>query len=154
MRVEKFFARVALLVALGWAVCFTAGCGQRAKPMGEVYGIVKINGKPVTAGMVKFFPEDGGEPVDTQLAPDGTYRATGVPVGRSKVAIETLMFKNLAAPPPAIAKQLGGPRTKYVAIPGKYEKPESSGLQYDVREGVNEEWNIDLSESGKPASGR
>jgi hypothetical protein len=113
--------------------------------MGEVSGKVMINGQPVTAGTVKFFPEDGRGPVGSDLGPDGTYRATGIPVGPSKVAIETLHFKNLTPPPPAIAKQLGGPRTKYVPIPPKYERPESSGLHYDVQKGVNEPWEIELS---------
>jgi hypothetical protein len=95
--------------------------------------VVLKDGKPVTAGMMKFVPEAAGEqPVNSALAPDGTYRVTGIPVGRAKVAIETAMFKNLTPPPPAIAKQLGGPRTKYVPIPDKYERPETSGLVVDV----------------------
>jgi len=143
MRVEQSFARVLLAVAAGWAACFAAGCGGRANETGDVSGKVTINGKPVTAGIVKFFPADGREPVHTGLGPDGTYRATGVPVGRSKVAIETLPFRQLTPPPPAIAKQLGGPRTKYVPIPAKYEKPESSGLHYDVKKGA-QEWEIEL----------
>jgi hypothetical protein len=117
-----------------WAACFTAGCGGRAAT-GEVYGKVTYNSKPVTAGTVKFFPEDGGEPVGSAIGVDGTYRATGVPVGRSKVAIETLHFKQLTPPPPGIAKQLGGPRTKYVPIPGKYERPDTSGLAVEVELG-------------------
>src|SRR5262245_35655525 len=114
MRAETSLIRIALLVAFGWVACVLAGCGGRAKQTGEVYGTVTYNSKPVAAGTVKFFPEAGGEPVATLLAPDGTYRATGIPVGRSKVAIETLSFKNLTPPPPGIAKQLGGPRPKYV----------------------------------------
>jgi hypothetical protein len=51
------------------------------------------------------------------------------------VAIETLPFKHLTPPPPAIAKQLGGPRTKYVPIPEKYEKPETSGLSVEAERG-------------------
>jgi hypothetical protein len=153
MGFEQFSCRAALLTVVGCLVCFPAGCGGR-KAEGEVSGTVKINGKPVTAGEVKFFPEEGGKPVSTGLGPNGTFRATGIPVGRSKVAIETLQFKRLTPPPPAIAKQLGGPRTKYVPIPPKYEKPETSGLQRDVKEGVNEEWNIELGDSAKQSSGK
>ena len=52
-----------------------------------------------------------------------------------RVAVETAMFKNLTPPPPAIAKQLGGPRTKYVPIPEKYERVETSGLSVEVDRG-------------------
>ncbi len=126
--------KAALALALGGLVVVFAGCGKRPPPAGDVSGKVTVGGKPVTAGVVKFFP-DAGEPVETSLGPDGAYRATGVPAGRSKVAIETLQFKNLTQPPPAIAKQLGGPRAKYVPIPAKYEKPDTSGLSVDVRDG-------------------
>jgi hypothetical protein len=136
MRARTILIRVPFLVALVWLACVLAGCGSREKPTGEVYGKVSVGGKPVTAGMVKFVSEAADEtPVSTGLGPDGSYRATGVPIGRSKVAIETLMFKNLTPPPPGIAKQLGGPRTKYVPIPDKYERPESSGLTVEVERG-------------------
>src|SRR5262245_60847108 len=131
-------ARAALLVAAAWVVSCTAGCGGRAAPTGEVHGKVVYQDKPVTAGIVKFVPEAGGEPVTTSLGPDGTYRATGVPVGRCKVAIETLQFKKLTEPPKAIAKQIKpGGRPVYVPIPAKYEKPESSGLNLEVQKGHN-----------------
>jgi hypothetical protein len=136
MRADTLFARLAFGVVAGWAVCFLAGCGGGPPPTGEVYGKVTTPaGKPVTAGIVKFFPESGGEPVLTSLLPDGTYRATGIPLGRAKVAIETLQFKQQTQPPPAIAKQLGGPQSKYVPIPEQYEKPGTSGLTVEVEKG-------------------
>jgi hypothetical protein len=136
MRTRTILLRAPLLVAVVWLAGVTAGCGTKEKPRGEVYGKVTVGGKPVTAGFVKFVPEAAGEePVSSGLGPDGTYRATGIPLGRSKVAIETLMFKDLTPPPPAIAKQLGGPRTKYVPIPDRYERTESSGLSVEVERG-------------------
>jgi hypothetical protein len=138
MLAGKSLARAALLVAAGWVVCCMAGCGGGAPPTGEVHGKVMYKDKPVTAGIVKFVPEAGGEPVTTALGPNGTYRATEVPVGRSKVAIETLQFKKMAGPPKEIAKLIKpGGRPVYVPIPAKYEKPESSGLTVEVRKGEN-----------------
>jgi len=125
-----------IVLVVGLVVVWSAPGCTREKPTGEVYGKVTYNGKLVTAGMVKFFPEEGGEPISTSLGPDGTYRATGVPVGRAKLAIETLAFKTLTPPPPGIAKQLGGPRTTYVPIPPKYEQPDTSGLAFDVERGT------------------
>jgi hypothetical protein len=144
MRAHKSFSRTALLLAAGWVVCWTAGCGPNVKPTGEVFGKVMYNDKPVTAGQLMFFPEDGSDPVPGQIEPIGTFRATGIPVGKARVAIETLQFSHPTPPPPGIAKQLGGPRTKYVQIPAKYEKKESSPLEFDVKKGVNEEWIIEL----------
>jgi len=143
MRVQQSVVRAALLVAFGWVAVFAAGCSGKENRTGEVHGKVTYNGKAVTAGVVKFFPESGGEPVEASIGPEGSYRATGVPVGRSKVAIETLRFKQLTPPPAGIAKQLGGPQTKYVPIPEKYEKSTSSELTFDVIEGVME-WPIEL----------
>jgi hypothetical protein len=138
MLAGKSLARAALLVAAGWVVCCMAGCGGGPPPTGEVHGKVMYKDQPVTAGIVNFFPEAGGEPVTTSLGPSGTYRATGVPVGRSKVAIETLQFKKMTGPPKDIAKLIKpGGRPVYVPIPAKYEKPESSGLTVEVQKGEN-----------------
>jgi len=143
MRAAKSIARATVQVALGWIACVSAGCGPHVAPTGELSGKVTVKGKPVTAGMVKFFPEAGGEPVVTPLGTDGTYRVTGVPIGRTKVAIETLSFRNMAGPPPAIAKQYGGPKPVYVPIPEKYETPEKSGLAIEVEKG-KKPWDIEL----------
>ena len=142
MRETTDSIRTAFFVA-GCAAIVALGCGGNEKKTGEVHGTVMHNGKPVTAGSVKFFPEGGGEPVAAGLGPDGSYRATGIPVGQARVAVETIQFKNLTPPPPGIAKQLGGPRTRYVPIPDKYEKPDRSGLTFEVEEGTRE-WDIDL----------
>jgi hypothetical protein len=138
MLAGKSLARAALLIAAGWVVCCMVGCGGGPPPTGEVQGKVMYKDKPVTAGIVKFVPEAGGEPVTTSLGPNGTYRATEVPVGRSKVAIETLHFKKMGGPPKDIAKLIKpGGRPVYVPIPAKYEKPESSGLSVEVQKGNN-----------------
>jgi hypothetical protein len=138
------FTPMALVVAFGLLIPWMTGCGSKVKPTGEVHGKVTYNGKPVTAGNVKFFPEPGEEPVLTLIAPDGTYRITGVPVGRSKVAIETLHLKgHITPPPPGMAKMMNAPQPKYVEIPRKYEQPDSSGLTFEVEKGAKP-WDIEL----------
>jgi hypothetical protein len=138
-------ARVLTTVSLALTVSLVAGCGSRTKETAEVSGTVSYKGQPVTAGVVKFFPEAGGDPAETPLGPDGTYRATGVPVGPCKVAVETLRFKTMTPPPPGMAKQMGGPRPVYVPIPEKYERPDSSGLTFDVKKGTSS-WDIPLTD--------
>jgi hypothetical protein len=138
------YTQAALVVAFGLLIDCMAGCGSKVKPTGEVHGKVSYNGKPVTAGNVKFFPEAGGEPVFSTILPDGTYRVTGIPVGRAKVAIETLAFKgHITPPPPGMAKMMNAPLPKYVPIPEKYEQPDTSGLTFEV-EKTAKPWDIEL----------
>ncbi|AMV29612.1 hypothetical protein VT84_34780 [Gemmata sp. SH-PL17] len=132
--------------ATGLCLAFLAGlgvlgCGSKT-PTGEVYGTVTYKNAPVSAGTVKFIPEKG-EPVSADLGPDGTYRATGVPAGKAKIAIETIRFKNLTPPPAGMAKMMGGPKMHYVPIPDKYEKAETTDLSVDVIDG-KKEWKITL----------
>jgi hypothetical protein len=144
MRLRMLFTPMALVAAFGLLISCTTGCGSKVKPTGEVYGKVSYKDKPVTAGNVKFFPEAGGEPVLTLIAPDGTYRITGVPVGRSKVAVETLHLKgHMTPPPPGLAKMMNGPQAKYVEIPKKYEQPDTSTLAFEVEKGAKP-WDIEL----------
>jgi hypothetical protein len=135
----RFMTGVILLAGL-----FAVGCSGQ-KGFGEVRGTVTYRDKPVTAGTVMFYPEGGGDPASGVLAPDGTYRATGIPVGRARVAVETARFKTMTPPPAGLAKQMGGPRPVYVPIPDRYEKPESSGLTFEVVKGTSD-WPIVLTD--------
>ncbi|QVL30052.1 hypothetical protein KIH39_14410 [Telmatocola sphagniphila] len=147
-------------------------------------GSVSIEGKPVTAGSVYVVLEENKEiTAGGMIKGDGTY-SVKAPVGKVKVAIQTLAFKpgganeerkatNVStAPnkngktgppagytkegyvkkgtnvPPAPAWANGDPEhpPKYVKIPGKYEKIESSGLAYEIHRGANA---IDISLSEK-----
>jgi hypothetical protein len=137
------FPKAVLVLPFVAMIVLLAGCGSGLPPTGEVVGKVTVDGKPVTAGTVKFYPAKG-DPVPTELGVDGTFRATGVPVGKARVAVETIHFRNLASPPPGIAKQLGGPRIKYVPTPEKYAKPDSSELQVDVQDGRAVTFDIEL----------
>ncbi|QJX00626.1 hypothetical protein [Frigoriglobus tundricola] len=113
-----------------------AGCSE-TPGIGDARGNVTHGGKLVTAGVVKFFPVSGGPAVAGAISPDGTYRASGVPTGRCKVAVETLEFKHMSAPPKELAKQILVARPVYVPIPSKYEKPDSSGIEVEIKKGDN-----------------
>ena len=69
----------------------------------------------------------------------GDYEATG----EVKATIDTTELKQVKAPPKGIA--LGGGRPAYVAIPGKYTKPETANLSAEVKNGPRE-WNIELAD--------
>jgi hypothetical protein len=153
--------RVALPGAALLAVLLS-GCGVSRC---AVSGVVKYRGKPVVCGAVTFFGSDG-IPVTAALKSDGTYEATGVPVGAVRVAIHSLdparplnpeIGVNLgeggldaAADPRAKKKPAGKPgdrsnwsnpevdRSKWFPIPAKYERPDLSGLTRELRRGTNQ----------------
>lgn len=136
--------RCILCAVLAMALMTLTGCGGGVKvPKGELYGKVMYHSQPVTGGTIKIFPATGGEPIRANVGPDGTYRVTSVPAGEVKATIDTTELKQVKAPPKGIA--LGGGRPAYVAIPGKYTKPETANLSAEVKNGPRE-WNIELAD--------
>lgn len=59
--------------------CLVAGCGSdtsTAKKMMQavpVKGVVKLKGKPLTQGSIRFEPEDGGREASGSINPDGSF---------------------------------------------------------------------------------
>jgi hypothetical protein len=74
----------ALLAALP-LVC-AAGCSPKTA---TVSGKVTVNNKPVTAGVITFYPdeESGAKPASANIKADGTYEVGNAPVGKVKVAV-------------------------------------------------------------------
>lgn len=112
-----------------------AGCDT---PKGEVSGVVKYKGKPLSAGTVAFFDKDS-RPVTSQIAADGTYHVYKVPVGLARITVSTpaavdnsraQMPKGMKIPEgmPGIPSQFQG-----VAIPQRYNDVEKSGLTHEVQ---------------------
>ncbi len=123
------------------AMMMLTGCtNSENSPKNTVHGMVMYNGKPVTAGEVKFHPEDGGSPCAGQIGIDGGYLASSINPGKYKVTVETKSFSHLKAPPKGMDS---GKRPIYVATPPKYEKVESTDLTFTVDK-VDNEWQIDL----------
>jgi hypothetical protein len=141
------------LLALAGALA-VAGCGGST---GTVTGTVTYQSKPLKGGIVMFTPAGGGQsPVAFNINEDGTYTATGVPVGEATITVDTAYLKSQArgemggnAPkyePPQGAPEGGAPAykppsdaganaRKYVWIPTKYADPAQSGLKYTVTGG-------------------
>jgi hypothetical protein len=102
---------------------------------GSISGKVTFLGKPLPAGTVTFHPAEG-KPVSVQIQEDGTYAVKDMPAGASKVTVETESVKKAKVPP-------GTKPKKYVAIPQKYAKPETTDLTFRVVEG-KQIFNIEL----------
>jgi hypothetical protein len=113
------------------------GCGSE-NARGDLVGSVRYNGRSVTAGTVVFVGEDQ-VPMKVNIDPEGRYRATALPVGKYRVAVETSAFKHLT-PPPAKLKT-SAPQPVYVEIPKKFGSVETSGLIQEVKPG-EKTWDI------------
>jgi hypothetical protein len=122
---------------MSFALVFVAGCGGE-NARGDLVGTVWRNGQPVTAGTLVFIGE-GGTPLKVNIDPQGRYRASALPVGKYRVAVETSAFKRLT-PPPAKSKS-NAPQPVYVAVPKKFESVETSGLAQEVKSGETA-WDI------------
>ncbi len=142
-------------VTLACIALTLGGCGPRINH-GEVRGQVTIDGQPVTAGNVLFVSEDGQLTSTAPLNGDGAYVMKEAPIGKVRIAVQTLIYRGAAAPPTVGrgggANQVGSkgmvlpdPSVRglvYKAIPEKYEKVESSGLSAEVVKG---DQKIDIS---------
>jgi hypothetical protein len=105
-----------------------SGCGGR----GDVWGTVRLNGTPLSAGRVTFVSKDNpSSVVYSGIAQDGSYRIFGCPAGPVQVAVQTVVPRSGGGRP-------GGP-----TIPLRYVDPATSGLDYTVARGQHQH-DIDL----------
>jgi hypothetical protein len=141
---QGIFVRGAAQAVLPVFFLLAAGCGSQSS--GTVTGKVTYRGEVVPAGIVFFFGS-GEQAASAQIAGDGSYEASGVPLGDVKVAV--------SGPPPRPSKEQAAnnpmlrkrgyvpPDEKSVSIPGKYSRPGTSGLGVTVTEGA-QTFDIDL----------
>jgi hypothetical protein len=101
------------------------GCAGRAST-GNISGVVKYKGEPVTAGTVSFFAETNAV-CSGQIDRDGNYTVIGVPTGNAKITVQT---------PRADIRMPGGESPpKTISIPTKYFDQDQSGLTHLVTKG-------------------
>jgi len=75
---------------------FAAGCQQGDRPeLGEVQGVVTLDGSPLAGAILYFSPEGGGRPSQASTDTDGKYELVyigttkGAKAGKHKVRITT-----------------------------------------------------------------
>ena len=128
----------AIFGALGLAVFLCqAGCGKGAStPVGEAFGKVTFEGKPVKEGRVNFRNEQTGIEDDALLKADGTYALKNpLPVGEYKVTVTPLIVHKQDDPKggPVVGVEKPAPD-----IPLKYRTIGSTDLKATIKEGKNE----------------
>jgi hypothetical protein len=134
-------AGLVLLVALLAVV----GCGGTT---GTLSGVVKVGETTLKGGTVTFWPAKGNS-VQAPIGPDGRYKAEGVPVGESKVVVETNSVKRPPIPKAAEKsfKEQGKQYPtgeRYVPIPTRYGDPNSTSLKVTVT-GGEQPYDITMS---------
>jgi hypothetical protein len=122
----------------GWAVVTVfvvtlaaAGCGGGKYP---VRGTVALDdGTPVVKGLVVFERTEGGKPITArgEIKPDGSYELStdkpgdGVPTGKYRVLVNALDLSDVPD------------EQKKLPFDFKYQKFETSGLEFEVNDGPN-----------------
>ncbi len=150
----------AFLLLTAAAPMFLAGCSEPITRGETLSGRVTIDGKPVTAGNVLLVSENGQLTASAPLRGDGTYVVKEPPLGQVKIAVETLLYRDRAAPEygsektgkPGLVGSAGmvlpDPMVRglvYQPIPEKYESVETSGLTLVIERKV-QEFDIVLTE--------
>jgi len=135
-----------------------AGCSSK----GTITGKVTYKGKPLPVGTVMFVSEQGEGTVTADIQ-DGEYKAMKVPTGPAKIAVYTPPSQSPPAqymakmiPPKEVLQQLAPDKSsediaksaqkpKSVPIPEKFHDPNTSGLKYTVKRGL-QVYDIDLQD--------
>jgi hypothetical protein len=143
VRRTQSLGRLAALFVLAASVG-VLGCGKK---VGTVSGTVTYLNKPVTSGEVVFLSEDAKTGAHAHVQPDGSYKATDVPIGTMKVG---LVNPPLRVPEhdPKVAdspeiKEAVKRAALYVPTPPGYRDPNQSGLTTEVKPGDNT-YNLEL----------
>jgi hypothetical protein len=131
LSINRCVTRCAALIAVALTPVYL-GCGpepQVDKSRTTVSGHVTFDGKPLPGGSITFSSPTTGTGT-TMMIGGGGYVTNRVPIGQNIVTVETesLQFGN--------AKD-------YVRIPAEYSDPSKSGLEVDIKAGVNE--NVDFA---------
>jgi hypothetical protein len=117
--------------------CLTAGC-SKGPPFGDVAGKVKLDGREVAAGSIRFVPLDGMTSTAGGTITDGAY-SVRVPVNKVRIEISAVGGQPAQSGSSATSETDLVASGNYVMptelIPAKYNT--KSELTLDVVEGKN-----------------
>lgn len=117
-----------------------AGCQENGLERAPVAGLVTLDGKPLTQGVIFFIPQKG-RAAQGKLGPDGSFtlstygKSDGATLGKHQVSIiacdEEPAFESEVEP-------------KWL-IPRRYGSGATSGLEFEVKPGAENKPQFDLS---------
>lgn len=131
--------------AFVFSLVFLSGCGGKTSKVLTLSGKVTYKDQPLGGGKLTLQPADSNtQPVTTQIGADGTYLITPPGTGEMKVAIETesirgstgTAYKN-PIPGVKVPEVDTSKLPKYVRIPPKYAKVQTSNLSVTIEKGKN-----------------
>jgi hypothetical protein len=128
--------------------CVIIGCDKPLPKVTVLRGRVTFEGKPLSAGHIKFVSVDNVTQTGVELSPDGTFQVLGAPVGPVKMAVSNVQYQMTEPVMSHEGKEVEPAKTnpKYRPIPSKYSDIEASGLTTVIEEG-QEFLEIDLKSS-------
>jgi hypothetical protein len=140
---SSFSLRRAVAIGLASLFLLAIGCGKAHES--SISGTVTLDGKPLTTGVVSFYPLKGGPMAYGNIQSNGAYKIVtggtrGLPSGEYRVAV---VANETAANTPGV--EMMGKRI----TPEKYATPEKSGLKFNVQPGGNR-FDISLQSQGEP----
>jgi len=107
------------------------GGGKGKRVTGRVDGTVTFNGQPVKGGSVSFVSKTTGDGAGATIEPSGKFKVTDpVPVGQYSAMVLPVVLT-----PDEIADGKQPPPSN--DIPEQYRSTETSGLNFEVKEGQN-----------------
>ena len=124
------------------------GCGQRAYEIPDsgatLEGSVTYDGKPVPMALIVVRSETAT--ADARIVEPGKYKVPSVPIGKVKIAVDTdamrgeLISRSMAQAykgPGGQSSAEAGKKLSFIAVPGKFADPDSSGITFEIKKGAN-----------------
>lgn len=128
-----------------------AGCGASHElETAPVTGMVTLDGTPLTEGAVLFLPLKGRGST-AAIQSDGTYSMItygsndGATVGQHRIVVKTLNDTTVTDKDPVPTST----RQNTSVIPIRYQSVKTSGLEFDVKPGVDNVFDIKLTTEAK-----
>jgi hypothetical protein len=142
---SKHFTQAASVLVLGGLMAI-AGCGGKEAAKSTVKGRVFYRGEPLKGGAIVFAPDadrgNSGSLANGIILDDGTFslssdRARGVAPGWYRVSI---------AARPSSGSAIATVANPYPGPPSRYRNPQLSGINSEVRAGIENVFEFQLDD--------
>jgi hypothetical protein len=137
-----------LLLLFSALLVTTVGCGQVAREIPDtgatLEGSITLNGNPIPLALIIVRSQSATS--DSVVREEGKYKVLSAPLGLVKIGVDTdsmrgeVVSRSMAVAykgPDGKAADTQVSKLKFVPVPAKYSDPDTSGLEFEVKKGVN-----------------